>query len=134
MTIAVSWPRRFWAFSLIELLTVLAVMAVVASLAAPSFRDLLHSWRLRAEANQMISAIWLARATALRSGKKAMLCPLQQDRCTGLYQDGFGVFNAEGALIHRYQSRPEVSVTNALVSEWVPLRLVTETSGRDWYR
>ena len=129
MTIAVSWPRRFWAFSLIELLTVLAVMAVVASLAAPSFRDLLHSWRLRAEANQMISAIWLARATALRSGKKAMLCPLQQHRCAGLYQDGFGVFNAEGALLHRYQSRPEVSVTNRRGTHSETRALVWDAAG-----
>lgn len=129
MNITVSWPRRFFAFSLIELLTVLAVMAIVASLAAPSFRDLILSWRLRAEAKQMLSAIWLARATALRLGTKTTLCPLTQNRCAGEYQDGFGVFNAEGALLREYGSRPEVSVTNRRGTHAETRALVWDAAG-----
>ncbi|MDG1066011.1 MAG: GspH/FimT family pseudopilin [Luminiphilus sp.] len=112
MNATVSLPSRSGAFSLIELTVVLAVLAVVTSLATPSFSELIQSWRLRTEAVQMISAIWLARATALRLGQKTVLCPIQGTRCGGQYQEGFGIFSEEGILLRQYQSRPESSVSN----------------------
>ncbi len=91
---------------------VLALLVTVASFLTPSFREQVHSWRLRSEAAQMVSAIWLARGTALRTGRKTVLCPLKEKMCGGLYQQRFGVFTEEGMLIRQYQSRPGVSITN----------------------
>ncbi|MDG0991626.1 MAG: GspH/FimT family pseudopilin [Luminiphilus sp.] len=112
MITIVSLPRRLEAFSLVELMVTLAVLAMVASLGAPSFRELVQSWQLRSEAAQMISAIWLARGTALRSGQKTILCPLEEKICGGRYQEGFAVVTEEGALLHQYQSRRGISITN----------------------
>lgn len=116
MIIATASRRRCRAFSLIELLVVLAIVSLMASLTAPSLREQVQSWRLRTLALQLVSAIWLARATALRSGQKIVLCPLTDNRCGGLYQEGFGVFSGEGTLLHHYPSRSGVSVTNRIGS------------------
>ena len=53
-------------FSLIELMITIAILGVVASLAAPSFRDLIASQRLRATTSALTESIWLARSEALK--------------------------------------------------------------------
>ena len=105
-------PKHLRAFSLVEFMVVLALLGTLATLATPSFREQLLSWRLHSEAAQMVSAIWLARGTALRTGRTTMLCPVQEKNCEGLYQLRFGVVTEDGMLIRQYQSRPRVSITN----------------------
>ena len=112
MLISSLSPKWLGAFSLVEFMVVLAMLGTVATLVTPSFREQLLSWRLHSEAAQMVSAIWLARGTALRTGRTTMLCPLQEKNCEGLYQERFGVVTEEGVLIRQYQSRPGVSITN----------------------
>jgi type IV fimbrial biogenesis protein FimT len=124
-----SLPRRLAAFSLIELLIALVVLGVTASLAAPTFHELIQSWRLRTAAVQMVSAIWLARGTALRSGQNTILCPIQASGCGGQYQESFGVFSGEGTLLRVYQSRPEISITNRLGTRSATQAVVWNTAG-----
>lgn len=53
-------------FTLIELLITITVMAIFASLAAPSFRDLIATQRMRSAASALTESLWMARSEALK--------------------------------------------------------------------
>lgn len=62
-------------FTLVELAVTIAIIAIIASIAAPSFRDMLLRSRLTAAANQVSAAVQSARMQALRTNGKVELCP-----------------------------------------------------------
>ncbi len=53
-------------FTLVELLIVIAIIAILATLAAPSFRDLLKTNRVTSQNNELVALINLARSEAIR--------------------------------------------------------------------
>lgn len=53
-------------FTLIELMITVAIMALFASLAAPSFRDLIATQRMRSATSALTESLWLARSEALK--------------------------------------------------------------------
>lgn len=53
-------------FTLVELMVVLAIVAVSATLAAPSFAQMIASYRVRAAADGILGALNFARTEALR--------------------------------------------------------------------
>ena len=61
-------------FSLIELMIVLAVLAITLGLAAPSFQSAISTNRIASAANEVTAAIQLARAEAIRSNRRVVLC------------------------------------------------------------
>jgi len=61
--------------SLIELMVTLAVLGILASLAVPSFSQLIARNRLTAAANEYVSAIQTARMEAVRRNGRVGLCP-----------------------------------------------------------
>ncbi len=64
---AVFEPRRpAGGFTLIELMVTVAVVAIFASLAAPSFRQLIAKQRLRSAASALTESLWLARSEATK--------------------------------------------------------------------
>jgi type IV fimbrial biogenesis protein FimT len=60
-------------FTLIELLITIVVLAVLLTLAAPSFRDVIQNNRVTAQANELVSALHLARAEAVKRGQNAQV-------------------------------------------------------------
>lgn len=60
--------------TLIELMMVIAIAAILLAVAAPSFQQALNSNRLGSAANELASAINLARAEAVRHNRRAVLC------------------------------------------------------------
>jgi prepilin-type N-terminal cleavage/methylation domain-containing protein len=60
--------RRQRAFTLIELMVVVAVLAIIATLAAPSFRELILMQRLRGSNAQLVTDMQFARAEAASRG------------------------------------------------------------------
>lgn len=62
-------------FTLLELLVTLAVLAIVLGLAVPSFQGIIQRNRLTAATNELVAAIQLARAEAIRRNRQVVLCP-----------------------------------------------------------
>lgn len=67
---------RLQGFTLVELMITLAVLAILVGLAAPGLRNFIVSNRLASESNDVIGALGLARAEAVRRGRRVILCPV----------------------------------------------------------
>jgi len=69
-------PRmRQRGLTVIELMLTLSVIAVVASLAVPSFSDLIQRQRIVAAANQLVAGINLTRQRAVMDNAITRICP-----------------------------------------------------------
>lgn len=66
--------NRKMGFTLIELVVTLVVAAVLITWALPSFKNLIVSNRLVAQTNDLIGAISLARAEAIKRGSTVSVC------------------------------------------------------------
>ena len=62
-------------FTLIELMVTVGVMAILAAIAFPSFQGVMRSNRLATTTNQVLGALALARAEAIRNTRGAGVCP-----------------------------------------------------------
>ncbi len=61
--------------TLVEIMVSLAIAAVLLAVAAPDFREAILRARLSTVSMDIVSAIQLARAEAVRQNAKAVLCP-----------------------------------------------------------
>lgn len=57
-------------FTVIELMVVVAIVAVLAALAAPSFRQLIATQRIKSVASALNESLWVARSEALKRNDK----------------------------------------------------------------
>lgn len=69
-------------FTLIELMVTVSLLAILASLATPSFRELVAAQRLRTAAFSLLSDLTLARSEAVKRGASVALTPVS-DAWTG---------------------------------------------------
>lgn len=60
-------------FTLIELMVVLAVLTIMATVAVPSFQNLIENNRLATESNRLFSSMSFARSEAVRVGDDVSL-------------------------------------------------------------
>lgn len=61
-------------FTLLELMVILAIVSITVSLGVPSFRSVILDSRMVADANQFVSAVNLARSSAVRFQRAAVIC------------------------------------------------------------
>lgn len=73
--------RRQRGFTLVELITVISIVAILATVAAPSFRQLIATQRIRSAASALVESLWVARAEALK--RNAQVGFLFVDAATG---------------------------------------------------
>ena len=77
-------PLQSRGMTLIELMMAIAIAAILLAVAAPSFQQALNGNRLGSAANELASAINLARAEAVRQNRRAVLCRSTDDSaCDG---------------------------------------------------
>ncbi|WP_421621619.1 GspH/FimT family pseudopilin [Alkalilimnicola ehrlichii] len=66
--------KRLYGFTLVELMVTIAVAAVLLTLAVPGFRGIVHDNRATSLANELTTAINLARSEAIRRGRVVSVC------------------------------------------------------------
>lgn len=93
----ISLNRKEQGVTLIELLVTLVVLSILLTIAVPGFQNFTRNSRLTSVANEMASALNLARSEAIRRGKTVTLCKSNANAsspsCDGTnWTDGWLVF------------------------------------------
>lgn len=68
-------PHAKRGFTLVELMVTVAVIAIVATIAVPSFNNLIRGSRLTSSANEMVSMLQTARVAAVSKRASVSVCP-----------------------------------------------------------
>lgn len=108
-------------FTLIELMVAVAILAVLASLASPSFRQLLAAQRVRATAYSIVSDLVLARSEAVKRGESVTLTPSTAD-----WAGGWNVKVASSAEVLSAQN----GVGRGVVFTTAPATITFDRNGR----
>lgn len=92
--------HRMSGVTLIELLVTLVVLAILLGLGVPSFTNIIQNNRSTALANDMVTALNLARNEAVRRGACINICSSNNGTsCSGTWTDGWIVRVEDGDLI-----------------------------------
>ncbi len=94
-------------FTLIELMVVLAVVGFIVAAATPSMLSILASNRVAISANEIVSALNLAKSEAIRTNQTVTLCKSSNDiTCTeeSQWNEGWLIINNEADHIIRTHS------------------------------
>jgi len=75
MTICRTVPRRLAGFTLLELIISVTILGIMASLAAPSFKDMMVDQRVKSASFDVTAALILARSEALKQNGSVTLTP-----------------------------------------------------------
>jgi len=66
--------RRSSGFTLIEVMITVVIMIIALAVVIPSFRGVLQSNRISGQANELMTAVQLARSEALKQGRPITIC------------------------------------------------------------
>jgi len=80
-------------FTLLELMVTLTVAGVLLSVGVPSFFDVIRNSRAAANANELVTALSIARSEAIRRGARVSICHTANGTtCGGAWGQGWIVF------------------------------------------
>lgn len=75
--------KHQYGFTLIEMIVTVAIVAIFASIAVPSFSQLIKKNRVSTMTNELVSALVLARSEALKRSNNVTVCVSQdQENCS----------------------------------------------------
>lgn len=118
--------KRSGGFTLVELMVTLAVAAVVLTIAVPSFWSIVQNNRASTQANELITALNLARSEAVKRGIPVSVCPsTNQSSCVSSSTNW-----AVGWIVFADPNNDGVRQTaEPLLRVWGPLRGGATLSG-----
>ena len=80
-------------FTLIELMVSISVTSILAAIAVPNFSNFIVKIRVNNEISQLHRMLLITRNTAINSGHKVIICPLDNNsQCTTQWQNKLSVF------------------------------------------
>ena len=111
-------------FTLLDLMTAMAVAAVLVTVAVPGLQSITASSRQTGSVNELVSAVHIARSTAVTQNARSTLCASADGTaCDGAsWADGFIVFrdndgdqavDGDDTIVHRGPAIESLTVTAA---------------------
>lgn len=109
--------RRARGFTLPELLAVVAVMAILATVAAPSFSELIASQRAKGAASDMFGSLLRARSEAIKRNVEVTLAPSGEG-----WEDGWSIAHPGDAdiLLEDRGAVPGATITGPASVTYLP--------------
>jgi len=86
---------KYNGFTLLELMITLAIAAILATMAAPSFSNVIKNNRMATQYNELLTSLSIARSEAIKRGSPLIVCKSNDTStpaCGGNWQDGWLVF------------------------------------------
>ena len=112
-------PDASRGFTLIELLVTLTVAGILMGIAVPNFQTFVANNRMASQANDLITAINMARSEAVKRAANVTVCASSNSStgnppsCTGTWTQGWIVQDAAGNPIRRQQALGGASTLSA---------------------
>ncbi|OYW37467.1 MAG: hypothetical protein B7Z35_09880 [Hydrogenophilales bacterium 12-61-10] len=101
----VDAPALQRGFTLIELMVTLSVAAILVSIAVPNFQTFVMNNRMASQANDLITALNMARSEAVKRAASVTVCASSNGTsCTGTWEQGWLVRDAAGTAIRVQQA------------------------------
>lgn len=100
MALLTALRRREKGFTLLELLVAIAILAIVASIAVPGFTEVVRQNRATTLANDMVSALNLARSEAVKRNARVSVSPSGE-----LLSSGWQVVTEDKQVLRRWSGR-----------------------------
>ena len=132
---------NFRGFTLIELIFTTAVIAMLCAISLPALGSLTQRSRSRAANNNLITALNLARSSAVSRGSEIVLCPsADQKHCDdGIWwQQGWIVFqdldrngtrNGDEPILNVVQAQPGMAIASSIGRDHVTYRIDGSATG-----
>jgi len=94
--------QKMQGFTIIELMITLLLAGVLASIAAPSFRNVIQNNRMTTQYNDLLASLSLARSEAIKRGENVTACKASNPTtCGGNWHNGRVIFvdnNDDGTI------------------------------------